>query len=83
MTKCCLKKIFGRARLSHDELVTAVIEVEGVVNAGYSIFQMPFIFEILRTILRLLLNTSQRDLSTLTEFSMTSGDGGEWSTCLN
>ena len=31
MTKRCLKKMAGRAKLSHDELVTAVIEVEAVI----------------------------------------------------
>ena len=33
MTKRCLKKMVGRAKLSHDELVTAVIEVEAVINS--------------------------------------------------
>ena len=33
MTKRCLKKMIGRARLSYDKLVTAVIEVESVINS--------------------------------------------------
>ena len=31
MMKCCLKKTVGRAKLSYDELVTAVIKMEGVI----------------------------------------------------
>ena len=33
MTKRCLKKIIGKARLSYDELFTAVTEVEGILNS--------------------------------------------------
>ena len=33
MTKRCLKKMIGRAKLSYDELVTAVTEVEAVINS--------------------------------------------------
>ena len=33
MTKRCLKKMIERAKLSYDELVTAVIEVEAVINS--------------------------------------------------
>ena len=33
MMKCCLKKTVGRAKFSYDELVTAVIEVEGIINS--------------------------------------------------
>ena len=33
MTKRCLKKIIGRAKLTYDELVTAVTEVEAVINS--------------------------------------------------
>ena len=33
MTKRCLKKMVGRARLTYDELLTAVIEVEAVINS--------------------------------------------------
>ena len=33
MTKRCLKKMIGRAKLTYDELVTAVTEVEAVINS--------------------------------------------------
>lgn len=33
MTKRCLKKMMGRAKLTYDELTTLVIEVEAVVNS--------------------------------------------------
>ena len=33
MMKRCLKKMIGRAKLTYDELVTAVIEVESVINS--------------------------------------------------
>ena len=33
MTKCCLKKVVGRARLTLDELTTLMTEVEGVINS--------------------------------------------------
>ena len=33
MTKRCLKKLVGRARLTLDELNTLVIEIEGVINS--------------------------------------------------
>lgn len=33
MTKRCLKKIVGRAKLTYDELIIAVIEVEAVINS--------------------------------------------------
>ena len=33
MTKRCLRKMVGRSRLTYDELITAVCEVEGVLNA--------------------------------------------------
>ena len=33
MTKRCLKKIIGKARLSYDELLTAVTEVKGILNS--------------------------------------------------
>ena len=33
MTKRCLKKIISRARLSYDDLLTAVTEVEGILNS--------------------------------------------------
>ena len=33
MTKRCLKKIIGKARLLYDELLTAVTEVEGILNS--------------------------------------------------
>ena len=32
-TKRCLRKIIGQASFSYDELLTAVIEVEGVLNS--------------------------------------------------
>ena len=32
-TKRCLKKIFGRACFNHDELLTAVTEIESVINS--------------------------------------------------
>lgn len=32
-TKRCLKKMIGRAKLSYDELLTAVIEVEMIINS--------------------------------------------------
>ena len=32
MTKRCLNKTVGRAKFSYDELVKAVIEVEGIIN---------------------------------------------------
>jgi hypothetical protein len=32
-TKRCLKKIIGRARLTYDELLTSLIEVEMVINS--------------------------------------------------
>ena len=31
--KRCLKKVLGLARLSYDELFTALVEVEGVLNS--------------------------------------------------
>ena len=34
MTKRCLKKMVGRAKLTYDELLTAVIEVEAVINSS-------------------------------------------------
>lgn len=33
MTKRCLKKMVGRAKLTYDELLTAVTEVEAVINS--------------------------------------------------
>jgi hypothetical protein len=33
MTKRCLKKMIGRAKLTYDELVTAVTKVEAVINS--------------------------------------------------
>ena len=33
MTKCCLKKIVGRAKLSQDEFTMLITEVEGVINS--------------------------------------------------
>ena len=33
MTKRCLKKMIGREKLKYDELVTAVTEVEAVINS--------------------------------------------------
>ena len=33
MTKHCLKKIVGRARLTQDEVTTLITEVEGVINS--------------------------------------------------
>ena len=33
MTKSCLRKMIGRARLSYDELITAIIEIEMVINS--------------------------------------------------
>ena len=32
-TKCCLRKALGQAKLSHDELLTALIEIEMVLNS--------------------------------------------------
>ena len=32
-TKRCLRKVIGTARLSYDELLTVVTEVEGVLNS--------------------------------------------------
>lgn len=32
-TKRCLKKIVGRAKLSYDELLTAITEVEMIINS--------------------------------------------------
>ena len=32
-TKRCLRKIVGRAKLSYEELLTVIIEVEGIVNS--------------------------------------------------
>lgn len=32
-TKCCLRKMIGRASLTQDEMLTAVIEIEGVINS--------------------------------------------------
>ena len=32
-TKRCLRKMVGRANLSHDELLTAVVEIEAVINS--------------------------------------------------
>ncbi len=32
-TKRCLRKVIGRAHLSHDELLTAVTEIEAVINS--------------------------------------------------
>ena len=32
-TKICLRKIIGQASFSYDELLTAVIEVESVLNS--------------------------------------------------
>ena len=32
-TKRCLKKVIGRARLSYDEMHTAVVEVEAIINS--------------------------------------------------
>lgn len=31
-TKRCLRKVLGNARLSFDELLTVVVEVEGTLN---------------------------------------------------
>ena len=33
LTKRCLKKVLGNARLSHDELHTILVETEGTLNA--------------------------------------------------
>ena len=33
-TKCCLRKMIGRAQLSFDELVTTLAEIESVLNSG-------------------------------------------------
>ena len=30
--KACLRKVLGNARLSFDELLTALVEVEGTLN---------------------------------------------------
>jgi hypothetical protein len=32
-TKKCLRKMIGRAKFTHDELHTAVVEVEGILNS--------------------------------------------------
>ena len=32
-TKCCLRKMVGRANLSLDEMLTAVVEIEAVINS--------------------------------------------------
>ena len=32
-TKCCLHKLAGRAQFSYDELVTALVEIESVINS--------------------------------------------------
>lgn len=32
-TKCCLKKMIGQAQLSYDEILTAVAEVESIINS--------------------------------------------------
>ena len=32
-TKRCLRKVIGRAHFSHDELLTAVTEIEAVINS--------------------------------------------------
>ena len=32
-TKRCLKKIVGQGKLSYEELLTVIIEVEGIVNS--------------------------------------------------
>lgn len=32
-TKRCLRKVVGRARLHHDELLTVLVEIEGVINS--------------------------------------------------
>ena len=32
-TKCCLRKIVGRANFSLDELLTAVVEIEAIINS--------------------------------------------------
>ena len=32
-TKRCLRKILGQSRLTYDELLTAIVEVEGVLNS--------------------------------------------------
>ena len=32
-TKRCLRKVVGKARLSFDELLTAVVEIEGIINS--------------------------------------------------
>ena len=31
--KRCLRKIVGQARLTYDEMTTALVEVEGVINS--------------------------------------------------
>lgn len=33
MTKRCLKKFVGRAKLTYDELTTVMIEIEAVINS--------------------------------------------------
>ena len=32
-TKCCLCKMLGRASLSYEELLTVIVEIEGVINS--------------------------------------------------
>ena len=31
--KRCLKKIFGRSKLSYDELLTVIVEIEAILNS--------------------------------------------------
>ena len=33
MTKRCLRKMVGRDRLTDDELITALVEVEGIIHS--------------------------------------------------
>ena len=32
-TKCCLRKVLGQAKFTHDELLTALAETEMVINS--------------------------------------------------
>ena len=66
MPKRCLKKIIGKTRLPYDELLTAVTEVEGILNSRpLTYIQSDDIKEVL-TVSHLL---TERKLATLPEIS--------------